>query len=71
EMGILLNSVEIEQLHNELLAYFGLLGATNECHALESAWRDAYNKREIEDFIKAWLTRRRKRKGEEIMVWVV
>ena len=60
----------MEQLYNELIAYFGLVGALNECQALESAWKDPYNKREIEEFIKAWL-RRKQRKKEEIVTGVV
>ncbi|MGB9684450.1 MAG: hypothetical protein ACPL1Z_05935 [Candidatus Bathyarchaeales archaeon] len=71
QMGIWLNTTETQQLHNELLAYFGLVGATNECQAIENAWQDPYNKREIEEFIKAWLKRRREPKREEIILVVV
>jgi hypothetical protein len=70
EMSIWLNATETEQLHNELLAYFGLVGALNECQALENAWQDPYNRREIEEFIKAWL-KRKQRKREEKIMWVV
>ncbi|MEM2393957.1 MAG: hypothetical protein QXW82_04790 [Candidatus Bathyarchaeia archaeon] len=35
-MGVWLNSLETEKLYNELLAYFGLIGAANECQALET-----------------------------------
>ena len=66
EMHVLLSELEKEQLYNELLAYFGLIGALNECQALENAWKDPYNKSEIEEFIKAWLKRRRRRKEEAI-----
>ncbi|MGQ9624280.1 MAG: hypothetical protein ACUVT9_02800 [Candidatus Bathycorpusculaceae bacterium] len=66
EMNLLLSEIEIEQLHNELTAYFGLVGALNECQALENAWKDPYNKREIEEFIKAWLRRKQKKKEEPI-----
>jgi hypothetical protein len=69
-MQVLLSDVEREQLYHELLAYFGLVGALNECQALESAWQDPYNRREIEDFIRAWL-RRRQRRREEPLTWVV
>ncbi|MEM5867595.1 MAG: hypothetical protein QXG39_06715 [Candidatus Aenigmatarchaeota archaeon] len=61
EMRIWLSEIEREQLYHELLAYFGLIGALNECQALENAWEDPYNKREIEEFIKAWLKRRQKK----------
>lgn len=70
EIGVMLNEIEKELLYHELLAYFGLVGALNECQALENAWQDPYNKREIEDFIRAWL-RRKQRRREEIMTWVV
>ncbi len=53
----------------ELLHFFGLIGAANECEALEVAWKDPYNKQEIEEFIKAWLRRKmRKRKPEQVMI---
>ncbi len=69
-MQVWLNETEKEQLYHELLAYFGLVGALNECQALESAWQDPYNRREIEDFIRAWL-RRKQRRREEALTWVV
>ena len=70
EMRVWLSELEMEQLYNELIAYFGLIGALDECQALESAWKDPYNRREIEEFIKAWL-RRKQRKKEEIVTGVV
>ena len=69
-MQVLLSDMEREQLYHELLAYFGLVGALNECQALESAWQDPYNRREIEDFVRAWL-RRKQRRREETITWVV
>lgn len=66
EMQVWLNEIDREELHNELLAYFGLVGALNECQALEYAWQDPYNKREIEEFIKAWLRRKRRKEIESI-----
>jgi hypothetical protein len=69
-MQVWLNNTEKEQLYNELLAYFGLIGATDECTALEAAWKDQYNRHEIEEFIRAWLKRKR-RKREEAMAGVV
>jgi hypothetical protein len=57
---------EREQLYHELTAYFGLIGATNECTALEAAWKDPYNRGEIEGFIKAWLRKKRGKKEEAI-----
>jgi hypothetical protein len=70
EMRVWLSELEMEQLYNELIAYFGLIGALDECQALESAWKDPYNRREIDEFIKAWL-RRKQRKKEEIVTGVV
>lgn len=61
EMGIWLSRQEVEKLYFELLTYFGLVGARDKCQALESAWKDPYNRRLIEEFIKAWLSRKRKR----------
>ncbi|MBS7660272.1 MAG: hypothetical protein QXR17_06265 [Candidatus Bathyarchaeia archaeon] len=69
-MHIWLSEVEREQLYHELVAYFGLIGAVDECQALEYAWQDPYNRREIEDFINAWLSRRRRRR-EEVLTGVV
>jgi len=66
EMQIWLNETEREQLHHELTAYFGLIGATDECTALEAAWKDPYNRREIEEFIKAWLRKKRAKKEEAV-----
>jgi hypothetical protein len=65
-MHVWLSEIEAEELYHELLAYFGLIGATEECQALESAWKDPYNRREIEEFIKAWLKRKQRKKTEEI-----
>jgi len=70
EMRVSLSEIQTEQLYRELLAYFGLIGATNECQALENAWKDPYNRLETEEFIKAWL-RRKQRKKEEIITGVV
>lgn len=70
EMRVWLSELEMEQLYNELIAYFGLIGALDECQAIENAWKDPYNRREINEFIKAWL-RRKQRKKEEIVTGVV
>jgi hypothetical protein len=70
EMQVWLNETEREQLYHELTAYFGLIGATAECQALEAAWKDPYNRREIEEFIKAWLRRKRGKK-EEVVAGVI
>ena len=66
EMQVWLSGIAAEELYHELLAYFGLIGATEEYQALESAWKDLYNRREIEEFIKAWLRRKRRKEAEAI-----
>jgi len=53
EMQVWLNESEKQQLYQELLAYFGLIGASNQCEALDTAWKDPYNKQEIQEFIRA------------------
>jgi hypothetical protein len=70
DMQVGLSQPETEQLYQELLAYFSLAGASNICQTLESAWKDPYNKQEIEKFINAWL-RRKQRKKEEAIPGVV
>ncbi len=49
------------QLYQEVLYFFGLVGASNVCEALEVAWRDPYNQSEIKEFILAWLRRKAKK----------
>lgn len=66
EMGVLLSELEIGQLYRQLLTHFGLIGALNECQALENAWEDPYNRHVIEEFIRAWLNRRREKREETI-----
>jgi len=56
-----LGDTDMKQLYNELLYYFGLVGGSNVCEALEAAWRDPYNEREIKEFILAWLQRKAKK----------
>jgi len=61
-----LGDADRERLYMEILHYFGLAGGLNVCEALEAAWRDPYNRREIEEFIKAWLRRKIKKRMETI-----
>jgi hypothetical protein len=68
-LKVSLNDPERESLFMELLHYFGLIGATNECEALENSWKDPYNRHQIEEYIKAWLKRKLdKKKAETAMV---
>jgi len=55
-----------EQLYQEILCYFGLVGGLNVCEALEHAWQDPHNRTEIEDFITAWLKKRTKKREKTI-----
>jgi hypothetical protein len=62
QMFVRLSLNEQNELYRELLYHFGLVGATDECQALEYAWRDPYNRQNIEEFIRAWLRKRQKQK---------
>jgi hypothetical protein len=66
DMHVWLSNPETDQLYQELLAYFGLVGAIDQCQVLESAWKDPYNRQEIERFINAWLRRKQRKKEEAI-----
>lgn len=61
-MRVELTQPDLEELYQELLVYFGLIGATNQCEALDQAWADPYNKAYIEEFIKSWLRRKQRKK---------
>ena len=50
---VVLDDSDKAQLYQEVLYFFGLVGASNVCEALEVAWRDPYNQSEIKDFILA------------------
>ena len=65
-----LNDGDKEQLYQELLFYFGLVGGLNVCEALDAAWRDPYNKSEIAKFILVWLKRKAK-KRDKAAIWVI
>ena len=65
--GVGLNDSDKEQLYPELLYYFGLVGGLNICEALEAAWRDPYNRREIEEFILAWLRKKAKKRQKSVV----
>ncbi|KPV64638.1 MAG: hypothetical protein AOA66_0071 [Candidatus Bathyarchaeota archaeon BA2] len=56
-----ISDTDREQLYQEALHYFGLVGGPNICEALEAAWRDPYNQSEIRDFITAWLRKKAKK----------
>jgi len=67
-LEISLSELERESLYMEVMYNFGLIGAANECEALEKAWKDRYHKRAIEEFIEAWLKRKMTRKKLEPMI---
>ncbi len=39
----------------------------NVCEALETAWRDLYNRSEIKDFISAWLKKKAEKKQKSVV----
>ena len=61
-LEVTLSDGDKEQLYQELLYYFGLVGGLNVCEALEAIWRDPYNRSEIKDFIIAWLRKKARKK---------
>lgn len=64
-LKVKLSEFEKNQLYNELLNRFGLIGGLNVCEALEKAWEDPYTKNKIEDFILTWIGKKvRKVRGE-------
>jgi hypothetical protein len=68
-MLVQLDESETKQLYQELLAHFNLIGASNHCQALESAWKDPYTRQKIEEFIRAWLRRKQKKKQNPSQDW--
>jgi len=60
ELYVRLSVKEEDELYRELLHYFGLVGAVDDCQALENAWMDPYVKSRIKQFIEAWLKARRR-----------
>ncbi len=67
-LQVSLTELERESLYMEVMYYFGLIGAVNECEVLEKAWKDRYYKRAIEEFIEAWFKRKMERKKLEPMI---
>lgn len=63
-MGIRLTMREFEELRQELWSTFGLVGGQGDCAALDSMWSDPDTRAMIQDFIAAWMQRRRQRKAE-------
>lgn len=64
---VALSDGDRDQLYQELLYYFGLVGGLRVCEALEAAWRDPYNRSEIEEFILAWLRKKARKKQKSIV----
>jgi len=65
-LDVVLSESDRERLYHELLYYFGLVGGLNVCEALEAAWRDPYNRGEMEDYITAWLRKKAKKKEKAV-----
>ena len=66
KFDVALSDGDRDQLYQELLYYFGLVGGLRVCEALEAAWRDPYNRSEIEEFILAWLRKKARKKQKSI-----
>jgi len=64
---VALSDGDRDQLYQELLYYFGLVGGLRVCEALEAAWRDPYNRSEIEEFILAWIRKKARKKQKSIV----
>ena len=67
KFDVALSDGDRDQLYQELLYYFGLVGGLRVCEALEAAWRDPYNRSEIEEFILAWLRKKARKKQKSIV----
>ncbi len=63
-MRYFLTEPEKDQLHTELVSYFGLAGGLPEgdCKALESAWSDSNYQKAIKKYIKDWVEAAKRRK---------
>ena len=67
KFDVALSDGDRDQLYQELLYYFGLVGGLRVCEALEAAWRDPYNRSEIKEFILAWLRKKARKKQKSIV----
>lgn len=72
ETKYLLTEPEKDQIHRELVDYFGLAGGLpdGDCKALESAWSDPNTRKAITKYIKDWVeaAKRRKTTTKEVAV---
>ncbi|MEM3437984.1 MAG: hypothetical protein QXP55_05605 [Nitrososphaerales archaeon] len=68
DMHIILDELEKKILYDELAHYFGIIGSYRECERLEELWNDPAYRNAIEQYIKAWLEFRRKRRVLEAYV---
>jgi len=64
-MEISLYEGEKKALYDELARYFGIIGSYRECERLEELWSDPAYKKAIEQYIRAWLEFRRKKRMVE------
>jgi len=62
DIHIDLEEMEKKILYNELTRYFGIIGSYRECERLEELWSDPAYRKAIEQYIKAWLEFKRKRR---------
>jgi hypothetical protein len=65
DMHIMLDELEKKMLYDELTHYFGIIGSYRECEKLEELWNDSAYRKAIEQYIKAWLEFKRKKRMVE------
>ncbi|MEM2339114.1 MAG: hypothetical protein QXW83_02805, partial [Nitrososphaerales archaeon] len=53
---------EKRELYIELAKYFSFIGSYKECERLDELWNDPIYKKAIEDYIKAWINFKRKKR---------
>ncbi|MEM3386058.1 MAG: hypothetical protein QXN08_00085 [Nitrososphaerales archaeon] len=65
ELGIELTELSKRELYAELARNFSFIGSYRECERLEEMWSDPVYKKAVEEYIKAWLEFRRKKRVVE------
>ncbi|MCP8307437.1 MAG: hypothetical protein H3Z52_02100 [archaeon] len=66
DIHIDLEEMEKKMLYDDLIRCFGIIGSYRECDRLEEFWKDPAYRKAIEQYIKAWLEFRKKRKVVEV-----
>ncbi|MGQ9469024.1 MAG: hypothetical protein ACUVTD_04270 [Nitrososphaerales archaeon] len=68
DIRIKLEEREKKTLYDELTHHFGIIGSYRECERLEELWNDPAYRKAIEQYIKAWLEFRKKKRVVEAYV---